>query len=240
MARIAEKNPTYRTQSERNALYFLDYILHLDVAKALEAGVISRWLAQYPFGGADASRDEKKEAIRDIIDNDSFYKDFEFRIIMRAMLWVMIDNDSIQKEMVEHGLLDAPKGNDVTVDVEIPHSEKRTWTDYTQDDWRMAETPAMIAYIDRTRSGIPIGTSNRPREESFEEQALRRRRREAMVLGEIGRQIERADIIESAALDEFRSIVMPPLSDGTEASGSEWPVVEVADEEELEDLETLD
>ncbi|MCJ1262645.1 hypothetical protein MMC22_002515 [Lobaria immixta] len=36
----------------------------------------------------------------------------------------------------------------------------------------------------------------RMREESIEEQALRRRRREAMVLGETGRPIERADIIE--------------------------------------------
>lgn len=39
-------------------------------------------------------------------------------------------------------------------------------------------------------------TTHRVREESVEEQALRRRRREAMVLGESGRPIERADIIE--------------------------------------------
>lgn len=40
------------------------------------------------------------------------------------------------------------------------------------------------------------------REESIEERALRRRRREAMVLGESGRPIERGDIIERRNTDE--------------------------------------
>ena len=83
----------------------------------------------------------------------------------------------------------------------------------------MPETgPRTYPHTDGTRMGIPVGTNNRPREESFEEQALRRRRREAMVLGEIGRPIERADIIEqdSIALDGLRSQVTASQEDEIE------------------------
>ena len=62
-----------------------------------------------------------------------------------------------------------------------------------------------------------------------------------MVLGEVGRPIERADIIErdSAALDEFPSQVIPSNFDGVEDE-SEQPVAAVVEEEEVEDLEVLD
>ena len=109
----------------------------------------------------------------------------------------------------------------------------------------MSEATRIYPDADRlTRNGIPVGTSSRSREESFEEQRLRRRRREAMVLGEVGRPIERTDIIErdSAALDEFPSQVIPSNFDGVE-NESEQPVaagVEEEEEEEVEDLEVLD
>ena len=110
-----------------------------------------------------------------------------------------------------------------------------------QGDWDMSEATRMYPYTDRRRSGIPVGTSSRPREESFEEQALRRRRREAMVLGEVGRPIERADIIErdSAALDGFQSQVVSSSFDGVE-DGSEQPVAAIGEEEVVEDLDILD
>ena len=240
-SRIAEDDPALRTQPERNALYILGHILRSDVAKALEAGVISRWLARYPFGGKDASKYKKKKTMMDILDNGPFYKDTDFRNSMRAMLWVMSNDPSLRKEMVEHGLFDVPKGDDVPVDVKPFHWEKRRSADHVQGDWSVQDTLRRIyPPIDRTRRGIPIGTNNRPREESFEEQALRRRRREAMVLGEVGRPIERTDIIErdSAALDEFRSQVISSLSDGTEEE-SEQPVAAIADEDVEEELELL-
>ena len=62
-----------------------------------------------------------------------------------------------------------------------------------------------------------------------------------MVLGEVGRPIERADIIErdSAALDEFPSQAIMSSFDGVE-DDSEQPVAAVVEEEEVEDLEVLD
>ena len=240
-ARIAEKDPTLRTQPERDALHFLYNILEYDAAKALEAGVISRWLARYPFGGEDASKSEKKKTILDLLDDGPFYEDTCFRSSMRAVLWVISNNPSLQKETIEHGLLDVPKGNDNTVGVNISGCDKLPWTDHVQDEWSMQEALRRTdPSSDRMGRGIPIGTNNRPREESFEEQALRRRRREAMVLGEVWRPIERADIIErdSAALDGFRSQVIPSLSDGMEEE-SEQPVAAVANEEVEEELELL-
>lgn len=61
-----------------------------------------------------------------------------------------------------------------------------------------------------------------------------------MVLGEVGRPIERADIIErdSAALDGFRAQVMASLEDESEED-SEQPVAAVADEDVEEELELL-
>lgn len=240
-ARIAEKDPTLRTQPERDALHFLYNIFEYDAAKALEAGVISRWLARYPFGGEDASKYEKKKTVMDLLEDGPFYEDTCFRSSMRAVLWVMSNNPSPRKEMVEHGLLDDPKDNDNTVGVNLSCCEKRLRTDCVQNDRSMQEAlQRTYPSTDRMGSRIPTGTSNRLREESFEEQALRRRRREAMVLGEVGRPIERADIIErnSAAPDGFRSQVIPSLSDGMEEE-SEQPVAAVADEQVEEELELL-
>lgn len=240
-AQAAEKNSVFRTQPEGNALYFLHHILSFDVATALEAGVISRWLAQYPFGGTHASKYKKKKTIVEILDNMSYYGESDFGRTMRAMLFCMSRTPSLRKEMVEHDLLDVSKGNEISVSVESPCREQWPWTDHVQDDWDMPEAlPSTFSHTNRTRRSIPVGTSNRPREESFEEQALRRRRREAMVLGEVGRPIERADIIErdSAALDGFRSQVVASPDDESEEE-SEQPVAAVADEDVEEELELL-
>lgn len=123
-AQAAEKDSTFRTQPERNAIYFLYHILGFDVAKALEAGVISRWLTQYPFGGTNASKFKKKKTIMEILDKSSYYEDSDFGRTMHAMLFRMSRTSSLRKEMVEHGLLDAPKDNDITVSVNSPRRKQ--------------------------------------------------------------------------------------------------------------------
>ena len=123
-AHLAEKKDfSFRTQPERDALYFLYHILSFDVAKALEAGVISRWLARYPFGGADASKYKKRNTILYLLDDDPSHEDSEYESIMCAVLLHMSKTPSLRKEMVEHGLLDDPKGNDITTNVNLPRCE---------------------------------------------------------------------------------------------------------------------
>lgn len=215
-----------RTQPERDALYVLNRIARLDVPRALEAGTISRWLVQYPFGGAGASNREKKNALTQIIDHGTHFYDTHYMTSMQFLLSLMSQNISSRKEMVEHGLLD----------VKYSRFERWSLTNHVQEDYDVPEAAQMLWPLPRGMSRhIPVGTINRPREESFEEQALRRRRREAMVLGEVGRPIERADIIEpdSTVQDGFRS-----LFDELEED-SEQPVAAVADEVE-EELEFID
>ena len=240
-AQIAEEKSSFRTQPERNAIYVLHHILGFDIPKALAVGVISRWLVQYPFGGVGASKYKKKKTIMEILETGSYYRDSDFGRTMYAMLYCMSRTSLLRKEMVEHGLLDVPKGNEIPVSLKSPRREQWMWTHHMQDDWDMLEAPPSTrSQTDRTRSGTLDGRSIRPREESFEEQALRRRRREAMVLGEVGRPIERADIIErdTAALDGFRSQGMASLDEEQEEV-SEQPVAAVADEDVEEELELL-
>ena len=115
-AQIAEKDSALRTQPERDALFVLDRTLDFDIEKASEAGVISRWLAQYPFRGADTSG-HKKTTIMKILEPGPFYQDTEFRNTMRGILDYMSRFDLLRNEMVEHGLLDVQKGNEITIDV---------------------------------------------------------------------------------------------------------------------------
>ena len=244
-AQAAENKSAFRTQPERDALYVLHIIIGFDVTTALEAGVIRRWLGQYPFGGTDASNDKKKKIVTEILDSMSYYEDSDFGRSMRAVLFCTSKCHSPRKEMVKHGLLDVPKGHEATVSTELPCREQWPGTDHVQEDWDMSENLLRVySHTDWTRTdwahrSVPGGTSNRPREESFEEQALRRRRREAMVLGEAGRPIERADIIErdSAALDRFGSQDLGSVEEEPEEEESEQPVAAVSDEDVEEELE---
>ena len=117
-ARTAEEVTILRKQPERDALDVLHLVLGFhrgDFAKAIEAGVISKWLARYPFGGPDASRLKKKRIIREIIRNPSYYEDSDFGHAMRKMLEFMSGTPALRKEMVEHGLLDSPMRNVINV-----------------------------------------------------------------------------------------------------------------------------
>ena len=66
-----------------------------------------------------------------------------------------------------------------------------------EEDWHESIPEGAI----RTREGYLVRTNARGIEQSPEEQRLRRRRREAMVLGENGRPIQRQDIIEPNAMN---------------------------------------
>lgn len=114
-ARIAEKGSAFRKQPERNAVYVLNLVLGFDLAKALEAGVISKWLARYPFGGPDASNYKKKKTVMELIDNPAYYVDSDFGGTMHAMLDFMSKTPALRKAMVDHGLLDVSKRNDINV-----------------------------------------------------------------------------------------------------------------------------
>lgn len=169
----------YRSQPERYALKILGLLLQHEVTLGLQAGLIFRWLANCPFDTKDSSEAGRKQAIYEMLKWE--YHEFSMCTIVNA-LYI---HDQAREELESHGLLDraAMEMNILDDAVEI------------EDIWLV-----------RHRSGIEIdgGPDSTPmmrrgqrvREESIEEEALRRRRREAMVLGQDGRAVERDDIIE--------------------------------------------
>ena len=162
----AEATKSYHSQAERDSISILVYILteydtgEVRVTEALQAGLVSRWLANFPFGGPDASTARKKEIIWHIVKVDPLNDDSDFDFATGRLLYMAFRIPDVRKEMEKHGLIDAPDIDDA---------------DFCP---------------------VRARANDRPREESFEEQALRRRRREAIVLGENGRPIQREDIIE--------------------------------------------
>ena len=129
------------------------------IIAALDAGLVSDWLVNYPLcmetdtGAAIMQR--KRETILNLT-RDPFY-DKSYPRQLCYILHLLITDDNGREEMVRYGLWE--------------------WLPEHEDS----------------------DTGQRRRvEESPEEMQLRRRRREAMVLGEEGREIRRSDIFERA------------------------------------------
>ena len=225
-AEKAETNSTYRSQAERDSIWLLCYLLPLSYPKMVEkADVIVNWLGVYPFGGRGSTLAEKRKIIRSIaLGEDVNYDPFGYCmgiVITRSLkcsylckqlqkygLHEIKAEDEHDEEIMEV-LFELNPGNLARLRPEwnrIPVGAVRTshgWTldnveypDETdvEDDWPLIPEGSI-----RTREGLQTLANARGVEQSPEEQRLRRRRREAMVLGENGRPIQRQDIIEPNA-----------------------------------------
>ena len=112
-------------------------------------------------------------------------KDKDFGTSMRSILLRVHTSSIFRDAMIGHELINpALYGKPTMLDCEAEEDQ------YTAiDDWYLP------------------GTSSSPREteQSPEEIALRRRRREAMVLGETGRPLSREDIFERVTTEEMNN-----------------------------------
>lgn len=169
-----------REPASRDALSILALLLQYDSRDAVRAGLVDSWLAWYPFGG-HASTKRKKKIIVEIVA--CYYEDAP----MHTIVTFAIANDEARQQLVQHGLVDK-----LTIE-EIQSDPDFMWYVGPEGVVESTYTP----FIRRNR---PI------REESVEEQALRRRRRHAMVLGEVGRPIQRGDIIERQNTQDEREV----------------------------------
>ena len=225
-AEIAETNSTYRSQAERDSIWLLCYLLPLSYPKVGEkADVIGNWLSVYPFGGRGSTLAEKRKIIRSIVIGDHAYEDCDFGYCMQTVLTRSLDCDYLRKQLLDYGLYEAKEEEDEVIEVvfefnspnppglgpewdRIPLGAVRTSHGWTMDnveypdetdveeDWQLIPEGSI-----RTRGGVRTPSNARGVEQSPEEQRLRRRRREAMVLGENGRPIQRQDIIEPNAMN---------------------------------------
>ena len=161
----------YRTQPERDALTILNRTMYHKVPDVLRAGVVSRWLSKYPFGGCNSTESTKREVIQRIKTEDS--ED----MAMHDILYVLDGFPEGRKQLRNHGLVGSAIDecdDNIDGDTIMAHGEDTAGS--------------MVGGLMRA--------GRRIREESLEEQALRRRRREAMVLSDGGRPLGRDNIIQ--------------------------------------------
>ena len=155
-----------RTQPERDALLVLHQILQYSVTEALRAGITTDWLNCYPFGGIGVGEKKRREVVNRLKDGD--HED----VIMGSIIY-QLDSHTEGRRQLWKAL-----GDDTTdSNVDTPMLN--------------GESTAGLADWDMLRS-----TGRRVREESMEERALRRRRREAVVVSDGVRPIGREDIIQ--------------------------------------------
>lgn len=161
--------PKTRPLGEKKALSILNAILQEDIPAALEAGVLTRWLTKYPFPCALAEPSRRQDVV---ILMKSWWTDDP---VMSSIFGTLSSHPDGKKQLRKHGLMGSMmEENDDDDDVD-------------SDVW-------MIDGEDIAGSSRYSGP--RVREGTVEEQAVRRRRREAMVLSDGEHPLGNEDIIQ--------------------------------------------
>lgn len=162
--------PKTRPVGENKALNTLDIILRENISVALEAGVVSRWLSRYPFPCALAEPSRKQDLV---ILMKSWWTD---DAVMSSIFSTISSHPDGTRQLRRHGLMGSMME-------ENDHDDD----DVDSDVW-------MVDGEDTAGSSRLSGP--RVREGTAEEQAVRRRRREAMVLSDGGHPLRQDDIIQ--------------------------------------------
>ncbi|PYH99526.1 hypothetical protein BO71DRAFT_394257 [Aspergillus ellipticus CBS 707.79] len=160
--------PKTRPLGEKKALGILNIILQENVPAALEAGIVSRWLVKYPFPCALAEPSRKQDVV---LLMKTWWSD---DAVMSAIFGTLSSHPDGAKQLRKFGLMGSML-------------EENDHDDYDSDVW-------MVDGEDTAGSRRMPG--RRLRERTAEEQAVRRRRREAMVFIDGGRPLGNDDIIQ--------------------------------------------
>jgi len=171
-----ETTGCYPSQPESDALKLMRMMFDWDTTAALKAGIISKWLSQYPFGGLNTVAERKREIVEMMIKHEEPYsrygEDF-YKIIVHA-----INLREAYEEMLGYGLWDMPFRGDAA----RQRSDHSAWNE----------------------DGTVQSTNTRQRDESVDGQRVRRRNRNAVVIGENGRNhiFERENVNEDEEVEE--------------------------------------
>ncbi|KAA8642213.1 uncharacterized protein ATNIH1004_011154 [Aspergillus tanneri] len=160
--------PKTRPVGEKKALSTLNLILQENIPAALEAGVVSRWLARYPFPCALSEPSRRQDVV---ILMKTWWSD---DAIMSAIFSTLSSHPEGTKQLRKYGLM----GSLI---------EENDQDDEDSDVW-------MVDGEDT--AGSRRISARRFTERSSEEQAVRRRRREAMVLSDGGQPLGNDNIIQ--------------------------------------------
>ena len=183
-----ETNQAHRSEGEQDAMFILCVACQMKPADAFKAGLVTRWLAKYPFGGFKSSESEKRAIVQRVKSPVTESDDLNMSEILR-----FLDKEPEgRRQLRSHGLLDSAIG-------ESPDGEED-------------KEILVFGVEDGSATGVTVGAQRgrRVREDSLEEQALRRRRREAMVLHEGTSPLSRSDIIQREDTSSEQSLDTAP------------------------------
>ena len=152
-------------------MYVLARLIPYNVSEALKAGVVTRWLAKYPFGDTEHDRREAIKALKTWNAQD---------VLLSEIVCAIESHPDGRKQMRMAGLTGSAMG-------ETDSDGGERVNEGVED------TEAIIA------GGLASG--RRLRNASSEERFRRRRRREAMVLSDGAEPIGSDDIIQQRPTD---------------------------------------
>ncbi|RDW81779.1 uncharacterized protein DSM5745_05336 [Aspergillus mulundensis] len=168
--------PRTRPRFELKAMRTLNILLQENIPAALEAGIISRWLADYPFPCASAEPSRRQDVV---ILMKTWWSD---DAAMSNIFNTLSSHPEGAKQLRKHGLMGSML-------------EENDHDEISDNEGADGESDVWMVDGDDTAGSRPV-LGRRPRERNPEEQALRRRRREAMVLSDGRRPLGRDDIIQ--------------------------------------------
>lgn len=222
---LSQVLPRTRPLGESKALSTLNLIMPENLPAALEAGVVSRWLSNYPF--PCAKHDEAKK--RDVFVLIKRY--WQDDPLMYSIMNTISSQQDGLKQLRKYGLMgsrleELSQDEHGVPDNMIVDDEDEDGSEYDEDD------DSDVWMVDgEDTAGVPLPSTRRQQEATAEEQAIRRRRREAMVFNEGGRPLRQDDIIQpvydDGAEEDLEDEGQPPRVVGemeSEESQMENPV----------------
>jgi hypothetical protein len=165
--------PKTRPPGEKKALSTINIILSENIPAALEAGIVSRWLCDYPFPCLRQTEYRRRDVVW-LMKN--WWSD---DAVMSSIINTLMSHQDGIRQLRKYGLMGSMMEEN----------------DHDDDD-----EDGDVWMVDGDDTAGPRRFSGRrPADDSAEEQALRRRRREAMVFSEGGRPLGNDNIIQPVA-----------------------------------------
>lgn len=177
--------PKTRPVGEKKALAILNILLPENLHAAIEAGIVSRWLCKYPFPCALREPSRRQDVA---ILMKAWWSD---DAVMSSIFGTLTSHPDGIKQLRKHGLMGSM----------IEENDQDDDEDNEDGDDDDADSDVWMVDGEDTAGAYPESSPRRHRESNAAEQALRRRRREAMVLSEGGHPLGRDDIIQRPVQD---------------------------------------
>ncbi|KAL9623203.1 MAG: hypothetical protein Q9160_002518 [Pyrenula sp. 1 TL-2023] len=192
-------HPAHRPFHERTALTILNNLIYRDLPNALRCGIVSRWLSKYPFPCAEQSNPGSREDVQEL--SDTWWQDDP---VMSEIVRFISRDPAGKLQLRQYGLMSKGLRGGHGPEIDGENDNISLSESSSDDDVRMADgddTAGLPPRWDPPLTPRP-GTSHgqpRPREgatDSTEEQSLRHRRREAIVISDGNGPLGRENIIE--------------------------------------------